>query len=103
MHLLADSPCIDAGIDVGLPYYGIAPDMGAFEWEVELNYGDVDGNGEVQTYDASLTLQNAVSLIEFTEEQTITGDVDGNGIIQTYDASLILQYAAGLIDAFPVE
>ncbi|MBT6994694.1 MAG: hypothetical protein HN952_07065 [Candidatus Cloacimonetes bacterium] len=103
LHLLADSPCIDAGIDVGLPYYGIAPDMGAFEWEVELNYGDVDGNGEVQTYDASLTLQNAVSLIEFTEEQTITGDVDGNGIIQTYDASLILQYAAGLIDAFPVE
>jgi len=27
------SPCIDAGTDVGLDYYGAAPDMGAFETE----------------------------------------------------------------------
>lgn len=27
------SPCIDAGTDVGLPYVGPAPDMGAFEME----------------------------------------------------------------------
>jgi hypothetical protein len=26
------SPCIDAGVDVGLPYLGAAPDMGAFEF-----------------------------------------------------------------------
>ncbi|HEX7412351.1 MAG TPA: choice-of-anchor Q domain-containing protein, partial [Bacteroidales bacterium] len=30
-HLKAGSPAIDAGIDVGLPYKGSAPDMGAFE------------------------------------------------------------------------
>jgi len=30
--LRTNSPCIDAGIDVGLPYYGIAPDLGAFEF-----------------------------------------------------------------------
>ncbi len=29
--LQPDSPAIDAGIDVGYPYKGIAPDMGAFE------------------------------------------------------------------------
>jgi hypothetical protein len=29
VHLLPDSPCIDAGVDVGLPYLGLAPDMGA--------------------------------------------------------------------------
>ncbi len=29
--LTDNSPCIDAGIDVGLPFTGIAPDMGAFE------------------------------------------------------------------------
>jgi len=31
-HLLASSPNIDAGIDVGLPYYGLAPDIGAYEY-----------------------------------------------------------------------
>jgi hypothetical protein len=30
-HLQPTSPAIDAGIDVGLPYNGLAPDMGAFE------------------------------------------------------------------------
>ena len=30
-HLQANSPAIDAGIDVGLPYVGAAPDLGAFE------------------------------------------------------------------------
>jgi hypothetical protein len=31
VHLQPGSPCIDAGVDVGLPYLGLAPDMGAFE------------------------------------------------------------------------
>lgn len=32
VHLQPGSPCIDAGGDVGLPYLGLAPDMGAFEF-----------------------------------------------------------------------
>lgn len=31
-HLTALSPCIDAGINVGLPFVGAAPDMGIFEY-----------------------------------------------------------------------
>lgn len=31
-HLEADSDMIDAGVDVGLPYNGSAPDLGAFEF-----------------------------------------------------------------------
>jgi parallel beta-helix repeat protein len=31
-HLQANSPAIDAGINVGLPYFGSAPDLGAFEY-----------------------------------------------------------------------
>lgn len=31
LHLQAGSPAIDAGINVGLPYNGLAPDLGAFE------------------------------------------------------------------------
>jgi hypothetical protein len=30
-HLQANSPAIDAGVDVGLPYNGAAPDIGAYE------------------------------------------------------------------------
>jgi parallel beta-helix repeat protein len=30
-HLQAGSPAIDAGVDVGIPYLGAAPDLGAFE------------------------------------------------------------------------
>ena len=32
VHLQLGSPCIDAGVDVGLPYLDSAPDMGAFEF-----------------------------------------------------------------------
>ena len=32
-HLKPESPCVDAGVDVGLPFAGSAPDMGAFELE----------------------------------------------------------------------
>jgi len=32
VHLCSSSPCIDAGEDVGEPYLGLAPDMGAFEF-----------------------------------------------------------------------
>lgn len=31
MHLAAGSDLIDAGVNVGLPYYGAAPDLGCFE------------------------------------------------------------------------
>ena len=31
MHLAADSDLIDAGLNVGLPFNGPAPDLGAFE------------------------------------------------------------------------
>ena len=33
-HLRDGSPAIDAGVDVGIPYFGPAPDLGAFEAEV---------------------------------------------------------------------
>jgi hypothetical protein len=32
LHLTADSPCIDAGMDIGVSFSGTAPDLGAFEF-----------------------------------------------------------------------
>jgi len=33
-HLQGNSPCIDAGVDIGLPYNGNAPDLGCYEYGV---------------------------------------------------------------------
>ena len=71
--------------------------------EQPIIYGDVDGNGQVQAMDASLTLQNVVDMINFEEWQILAGDVDGNGQIQAMDASYILQFVVGMIDNFPIE
>jgi hypothetical protein len=30
-RLISTSPAIDRGVAVGIPYHGIAPDLGAFE------------------------------------------------------------------------
>ncbi|NIV28160.1 MAG: hypothetical protein GWN58_01235 [Anaerolineae bacterium] len=42
MRLQATSPCIEAGVDVGLPYDGDAPDMGALERESELMRDNIE-------------------------------------------------------------
>jgi hypothetical protein len=31
-HLLAGSPCVNSGTNLGLPFVGAAPDMGAYEF-----------------------------------------------------------------------
>ena len=76
---------------------------GYFSILSSIVYGDVDGNNEIQAYDAALVLQYSASIIEFEEWQFIASDVDMNGEVQAYDAALILQYSAGIIDEFPVE
>jgi len=67
-------------------------------------YGDVDSNGVIDAYDASLVLMNAVGMTTPVEPfPEVVGDVDGNGNVEAYDAALILQYVVGIIDEFPVE
>jgi len=43
-HLSHNSPAIDAGIFVGLPFLGSAPDMGAFEYEPPVGPGNDPSN-----------------------------------------------------------
>lgn len=45
LHLAGASVLIDAGADVGLPYQGLAPDLGAFE--SQYISGDFDFDGDV--------------------------------------------------------
>ena len=78
--------------------------------EIELVYGDVDNNGEIGAYDASLVQRYFVEMnpgpaapLPWAYWRMLRADVDANGIIEAYDASLILQYYVGIIDHFPVE
>jgi hypothetical protein len=57
--------------------------------------GDVDCNGIVQAYDASLILQYLVGLIQLQDCGLINADVDEDGQITVLDASLILIHVVG--------
>ena len=73
-------------------------------------YGDVDANGAVEAYDASIILQYYVGIdpgaaapLPWEEWRITRSDVDGNGVVEAYDGSLVLQYYVGIITQFPVE
>ncbi len=59
--------------------------------------GDVDGNGIVNSVDASLVLQHFLgkSTVPLTAAQLAVADVDGNGIVNSVDAANILQIFLG--------
>ena len=62
--------------------------------------GDVTGNGDVSSYDASLAAQYAIGLIDLSPDEVMRADVTQNSEVTSYDASLIAQYAIGLIEGF---
>ncbi|MBK8494111.1 MAG: T9SS type A sorting domain-containing protein [Chitinophagaceae bacterium] len=84
--LQATSPCIDAGVNVGIPYNGSAPDMGYVEYGTTGNIPPTANAGPDQT----ITLPtNTVSL-------TGTG-IDPDGNITAYLWTKIAGPAAGTI------
>lgn len=66
-------------------------------------YGDIDGNGEVDLYDATLIMRYAVGLITLDDAAVARGNVSGDTLTDLYDATLIQRYAVGIIAEFPVE
>lgn len=66
-------------------------------------YGDVDGNGHVDSTDARLTLQYAVEKISGETLDLACADVDGSDKVDSTDARLILQYAVQKISTFPAQ
>ena len=71
--------------------------------EEPVVYGDVDENGKVEAFDASLILQYVVEKISENDITVLAADVDGNGKVEAYDASLVLQYVVEKIPSFPAE
>ncbi len=58
-------------------------------------YGDVDGNGRIDSRDALITLSASVGL-PVTGFNLALGDVDGDGLANSRDALLMLTYAISL-------
>jgi hypothetical protein len=63
--------------------------------------GDVDLNGIVQAYDASLILKHLVGLDTLDQAQLFNADVTQDTSVSAADARSILRYIVGLIPAFP--
>lgn len=86
---------VGASFDSGVEY---AP--GAAVVTIEGNScGDVNGDGKINSTDASMILRYAAG--KTTILDPIAADVSGDQKINSTDASLILRYAAGLIMEFP--
>lgn len=66
--------------------------------EQALVYGDVDGDGSINSTDARLALQHSSGKITLTGMQFKCADVDGNGKVEAIDAELILKYSVKKID-----
>jgi len=86
LRLAEDSNLIDAGVDVGLPFNGEAPDLGAFETSDPIMFlaGDFNEDGDVNAEDLEVwqtgfgTLTGALHSNGDGDED---GDVDGNDFL----------------------
>ncbi len=95
-HPVTNDPTI---IPAGYRYiHGIDPPVD----NVVKLLGDVNSDGNVNLYDASLVAQYAIAL-PVANFNADVADVSGDGNVNLYDASLIAQYAVGLITKFPRE
>lgn len=62
--------------------------------------GDMDGSGEVTSYDALLVLKNVTGQYDFDVKGSIKGDVDYDEKITSNDALNILQMTTGAVSDF---
>ncbi|NLI69260.1 MAG: hypothetical protein GX364_00130 [Firmicutes bacterium] len=73
--------------------------------EIEFEFGDITGSGDVSVQDAIIVLRHIVELIDIEEkygpEAMIRARVEGNETLTVADAISILRYIVGLIDEFP--
>jgi Pel9A-like, right handed beta helix region len=67
MRLAATSQLIDGGMDVGLPFFGLAPDMGAFEFGMP---GDFNNDGLVDAADYTVWRDHLGSVFTSAEYET---------------------------------
>ncbi|MCR5808052.1 MAG: dockerin type I repeat-containing protein [Clostridiales bacterium] len=62
----------------------------------EVDPGDVNGDGSINSADAMLIIRYTMQLAELTDEQLAAADVNGDGIVNSADAMLIIRMSMGL-------
>ena len=67
MRLAASSQLVDAGTNVGLPFFGMAPDMGAFEFGMP---GDFNNDGLVDAADYTVWRDNLDTIYTAADYET---------------------------------
>lgn|GEM_PF-3401949 len=72
-----------------------------FTVELIPTYGEVDINGTIQAYDASLILKYLVQLLNLSQQQKLNADVTLDGTVSALDATVILQYVVHIINQLP--
>ena len=71
--------------------------------QTEVKYGDVNGNGKVDSTDAAIVYRYANGKYQLSADQLLAADVNGDGVVNTTDAALIYRVANGKLSKFPVE
>jgi hypothetical protein len=93
VHLQSSSPCIDAGVDVGLPYLGSAPDIGAFEFGKHPDLSTSTKRVSPSILEPPGTL--LTSTLHYTITLSNTGDLTATAASLTDTLPLSLALTAG--------
>ena len=98
-----NEPCIDAGtayfeydgeIIIDIPdssYYGLAPDMGAFEWYPAFILGDFNADGSINVLDVVALVENILSAGEYNP----AGDMNEDGSLNVQDIVALVNIILG--------
>ena len=63
--------------------------------------GDIDRDGQVLAFDASLIQRFVVGTVDLDEDQLARAEVTGDGSISNLDASAVLMLVVGLVETLP--
>ena len=86
---------------VSAPAYAAVEVSG--EPEPTIVYGDVNGDGKVDSLDAMLIYACHNGKKALSEKQRLVADVNGDGKVDSFDAMLVYAYHNGKIKKFPIE
>lgn len=69
----------------------------------DIKYGDLNGDGSINSLDATLLKSHVLGVIEKFDVSEKAADLNGDGSIDSIDYALLRNYVLGGIDKFPVQ
>jgi hypothetical protein len=90
-----------AEINYTVEFFSLPNAIDDFEEEKDLIYGDLNGDGEINSLDSVIMSRHILEIVEISDIKA--ADLNGDGIVNTIDYQLLKQYILGIINGFPVE